>query len=164
LEPEVHIISAHLQLVKGYFVMTNLQLKGGKEIDILAINPTTGEKLHVESRVTIEPGFRIRAKDTRTAVGRMHRRGLDTLSKEKFEHPVVKRKVQEIFGAAQYKKVLVVWEVEDTSVVEVAKEDYGIEIWRMSDLLKELKEVIGTRPYRDDVLRTIQLISKTLPQ
>jgi hypothetical protein len=66
----------------------------------------------------------------------------------------------EIFGSSEYKKVLVVWEVEDESVIEQAKSVYGIEIWKMSDIMGELIRGVETKPYRDDVLRTIQLISK----
>jgi len=158
LEPEVHIVSAYLQLVKGCFVMTNVLLQGGKEIDILAVNPNTGERFHVECRVTTTPAFRIRAIDSHSK-GRMHRRGLDTLDREKFEHPVVKQKVQEIFRTGQYRKILVIWKAEDESVIDIAKKDYAIEIWKMTDILKELAQTLGTKPHRDDVLRTIQLIS-----
>ena len=160
MEPEVHIVSAYLQLVKGCFVMTNVLLKGGKEIDILAINPNTGERFHVECRVATTRAFRIRAIDSQTAKGRMHRRGLDTLDKEKFEHLVVKQKVREIFRAGRYKKILVIWEVEDESVIDIAKKDYAIEIWKMPVILKELAQTLNTKPHRDDVLRTIQLISR----
>jgi len=56
--------------------------------------------------------------------------------------------------------VLVVWEVEDESVIEQAKRSpYNIEIWKMSDILSELAKEVKTKAYRDDVLRTVQLIS-----
>ena len=65
-----------MQLVKECFTMTNVMLKGGKEIDLLAVNPISGEKYHIEVRVTIDKGFRIRLKDTQTKDGSKHRRGL----------------------------------------------------------------------------------------
>lgn len=113
----------------------------------------------MECRVTIDPGFRIRVRNMETARGRKHRRGLDTLSREKFEHPLVKERVEEVFGSMEYRKVLVVWEVEDQAVIETARRDYGIEIWKVSDILGELEERLGTNGYRDEVLRTIQLLS-----
>jgi hypothetical protein len=67
--------------------------------------------------------------------------------------------VTEIFGSREYKKVLVVWDIEGESVIGQAKSVYGIEIWKMSDIMKELVREVGTKSYRDDVLRTIQLIS-----
>jgi hypothetical protein len=146
-----------MQLVKKCFTMTNVMLEGGKEIDLLAVNPISGEKFHIEVRVTIDKGFLIRRKDTQTKNGRKHRRGLDTLDDIKFK-PVAKA-AEGIFGTANYKKVLVVWEVEEESVIEQAKSLYEIEIWKMSDILGELAKEVKTKAYRDDVLRTVQLIS-----
>jgi len=141
--------------------MTNIMLKGGKEVDLLAYNPRTHEKYHIEVRVATGKGFRLRMKDTQTKNGRKHRRGLDTLNEIKFIHPTVTNKVNEIFGSSDYQKVLVVWEVQDSKVIEQAKAVYGIEVWKISDVLSEMMKKIGTKSYRDDVLRIIQLISKT---
>jgi len=96
--------------------------------------------------------------DTQTRSGRKHRRGIDTLNAIKFLP--VKDAVKEIFGSGEYKKVLVVWDVEEKSVIEKAKSVYDIEIWRMADLMNQLVREVKTKPYRNDVLRTIQLISK----
>jgi hypothetical protein len=104
--------------------------------------------------------FRLRMKDTQTKNGRKHRRGLDTLNEIKFVHTSVTNKVGEIFGSSDYKKVLVVWEVQDSNVVEQAKDEYNIEVWKISDVMSQMMKVIGTKSYRDDVLRTVQLISK----
>ena len=77
MEPEVHIIEKYFQLVRHCFTMTNIRCKRGKEIDLLAIDPQTGEKYHVESRVGTAPSFKIREKDTSTSKGRPHKIGLD---------------------------------------------------------------------------------------
>jgi CTP synthase (UTP-ammonia lyase) len=145
--------------------MTNVMLEGGKEIDLLAVNPISGEKLHIEVRVTIDKGFRIRLKDTQTKNGRKHRRGVDTLNDIKFAPEIVVNAVKEIFDTSDYKKVLVVWDVEDECVIEQAKSLYEIEIWKMSNILSELAKEVKTKAYRDDVLRTVQLISsrRTIP-
>jgi len=159
VEPEVHIIDKYMQLVRKCFTMTNVVLSGGKEIDLLAVNPISGEKFHIEVRVAIK-GFRLRLVDTQTKKGRKHRRGLDTLNKIKFVHPIVVNAVKEIFGSGEYKKVLVVWDVEDSNVIEQAKNIYNIEVWKISNVISELMGEVKSRAYRDDVLRTIQLISK----
>jgi hypothetical protein len=99
LEPEVHIVERYMQLVKKCFTMTNLMLGGGKEVDLLAYNPRTREKYHVEVRVTIGRGFRLRLIDTQTKDGRKHRRGLDTLNEAKFVHPTVAKRSRR-FSAA----------------------------------------------------------------
>jgi len=160
MEPEVHIVEGYMQLVKKCFTMTNIMLEGGKEIDLLAINPHTNEKFHIEARVAIGKGFRLRLVDTQTKKGQKHKRGLDTLNEIKFSHPTVVDAVVDVFGCADYRRVLVVWEVEGDDVIEKARSVYGIEVWRMSDIIGELMGEVKTKPYRDDVLRTIQLISK----
>jgi len=157
VEPEVHIVERHMQLVKKCFTMTNVMLEGGKEIDLLAVNPISGTKYHIEVRVAIGKGFRLRLIDTQTKDGRKHRRGMDTLNEIKFSHPTVAKAVTEIFGTSGYRKVLVVWDVEDDRVVEQAKSVYGIEIWKISDLINQLTQEVSTKSYRDDVLRTLQL-------
>jgi len=135
-------------------------LEGGKEIDLLAFNPLTMEKFHVEVRVATGKGFRLRLVDTQTKNGRKHRRGLDTLNAIKFAHSTVVNAVKEIFGGSEYKKVLVVWEVEDSRVIEQTKSLYNIDVWKMADLMNQLIQEVKTKPYRNDVLRTIQLISR----
>ena len=161
MEPEVHIVDRYMQLVKKCFTMTNIMLEGGKEIDLLAFNPITGEKYHIEVRVATGRGFRLRLIDTQTKSGRKHRRGLDTLNDIKFAHPTVVSAAKEIFGGGEYKKVLVVWDVEDSNVIEQAKKPpYNIEVWRIPHIMSELMREVKTKPYRNDVLRTIQLISQ----
>jgi len=160
LEPEVHIVDRYMQLVKKCFTMTNIMLEGGKEIDLLAFDPISKEKFHIEVRIATGKGFRLRLVDTQTKNGRKHRRGLDTLNEIKFAHPTVVSAVREIFGGGEYRKVLVVWDVEDSSVIEQAKSIYNIEIWKISNVMSELMQEVKSRPYRNDVLRTIQLISK----
>jgi Tfp pilus assembly pilus retraction ATPase PilT len=85
---------------------------------------------------------------------------MDTLNEIKFSHPTVVKAVREIFGSSEYRKVLVVWEIEDESVIEQAKSRYRIEVWKMSDIMSELMREVKTKAYRDDVLRTIQHISR----
>ena len=160
MEPEVHIVDRYMQLVGKCFTMTNIMLKGGKEIDLLAFNPLSGEKFHIEVRIATGRGFRLRLIDTQTKNGRKHRRGIDTLNEIKFAHPTVVSAVKEIFGSDEYRKVLVVWDVEDGGVIEQAKSIYGIDVWKISDIIGELMQKVKTKPYRNDVLRTIQLISK----
>lgn len=160
MEPEVHIVDRYMQLVKKCLTMTNIMLEGGKEIDLLAFNSLSGEKFHIEVRIATGRGFRLRLVDTQTKSGRKHRRGLDTLNEIKFAHPTVVNAVKEFFEGGEYRKVLVVWDVEDSGVIEQAKSIYNIEIWKISDIISELIREVKTKAYRDDVLRTIQLISK----
>lgn len=56
--------------------------------------------------------------------------------------------------------MLVVWELQNDNVIEQAKTVYEIEVWKISDVLSEMMRKIGTKSYRDDALRIVQLISK----
>jgi len=138
--------------------MTNIRCKGGKEIDLLALNPKTGMKYHVEARVGTSPSFKIREKDTHTSKGKAHKIGLDYFDEEKFRHPIVTDKIQEIFGSLDYQKVLVVWNVERNNVLDTAK-GYGILIWRIHDLISILlQKSRETKGSRDDILRLLDLM------
>ncbi len=139
--------------------MTNVMLDGGKEIDLLAIDPYSLDKYHIEVRVATGQGFRIRSIDTQTSSGRKHKVGLDTLNEIKFSPSAVVNFCSNLYGGDKYKRVLVVWEVKELAVIEQAKKIYGIEIWRMPDIMKELMTSIGTKGYRDDILRSVQLLS-----
>jgi hypothetical protein len=85
---------------------------------------------------------------------------LDTLNEIKFSHPTVVNAITGIFGTGEYKKVLVVWDVEDSSIIEQAKSLYQIDIWKISNIISQLTREVKTKPHRNDVLRTIQLISR----
>ncbi|MDH5595656.1 MAG: hypothetical protein OEY40_02945 [Candidatus Bathyarchaeota archaeon] len=123
MEPEVHLIEKYFQLHEKCFTMTNVRCKGGKEIDLLAINPKSGEKYHVES--SVKPAFKLKVKTTYTKQGKSHRDGIDFFVDKKFNHPLVLGKIHEIFGDTNYRKWLVVWSVQDDSVFQEA-ETFGM--------------------------------------
>jgi hypothetical protein len=52
--------------------MTNVMLEGGKEIDLLAVNPISGARYHIEVRVAIGRGFWLRLIDSQTKNGHKH--------------------------------------------------------------------------------------------
>jgi predicted Zn-ribbon and HTH transcriptional regulator len=139
--------------------MTNIRCKGGKEIDLLAIDPVDSKKFHVEASVGTSPSFKVKEKDTYTSKGVPRKIGLDYFQKQKFEHPKVRDKVREFFGDAEdYKRILVVWDVASENVFKRAK-NFGFDIWLMDELLTFLLEASGTKGARDDILRTVELMA-----
>jgi hypothetical protein len=135
--------------------MTNIRCKGNREIDLLAIDPKTLEKFHVESRVHTSYAHALRLED------------LNYFSREKFNHQVVVGKIREIFGDSNYYKWLVVWNIQDVPpsahhfarVVQLAKKKYGIEVFGLRGIIHELIENKATAGSRDDVLRIMELVS-----
>ena len=63
--------------------MTNVRCKGGREIDLLAMDPLTYKKYYIEARISTSRGFVIREKETQTSKGRPHKRGLDFSRKKR---------------------------------------------------------------------------------
>lgn len=138
--------------------MTNIRLKGNKEIDILALNPNTNERFHVEARIATTKGFRLGVKETFTKDGTGHRDGVGFFKREKFDHPAVIEKIKDVFGTSEYKKILVVWGVKSNDVFKEA-EKQGFEVKLMQHIVKEIIERIGKRRgSRDDIMRTIELV------
>ena len=151
MEPEVHIIDKYFQMVKGCSTMTNIRCEDNKEIDLLAVNPRTREKFHVESRIATSRGSYL------TLNGQ--KRGLDYFGKEKFDHPSILKKIREIFGDTNYHKILVIWSYVGDYVEYYAEKDYGIEIMFITCIIDELKASIKKRGSRDDIIRLIELIT-----
>lgn len=98
MEPEVHLVSLYMQTVKKCFVMNNLMISNGKELDLLAYNPITQEKFHIEAHVITGKGFKIRLIDRQKADGTKLKIGLDTLASRKFSPPAVVDACSKLFG------------------------------------------------------------------
>jgi hypothetical protein len=137
--------------------MTNIRCRGNREIDLLSINPKTLEKHHVEARISTT--FKLRLEATYTKDGRCHKDGVDYFNEKKFEHPIVKQKIHELFGDSNYHKVLIVWDVQNKSVIEESRRKYGINVWSMKKVLTSLivrsmgRGAKYPKGSRDDVLR-----------
>jgi hypothetical protein len=71
----------------------------------------------------------------------------------------VKKKIKEIFGDSEYQKVLVVLEVDKLPLIKKAQKSYGINIWFIDDIIERIIRGGATTGSRDDVLRTLELVS-----
>ena len=86
-----------------------------------------------------------------------HRKGLDFFKRAKFDHPIVKEKIQKIFGNDEYQKILVVYQTHP-SLLPKDLEQFDIKVWFIADIIRELKKKGQMKGSRDDVLRVIELI------
>jgi hypothetical protein len=142
--------------------MTNIKCKkDNKEIDLLAINPETLERYHVESRIATT--FKLKDKATYTKDGRCHKNGLDYFHKEKFNNPIVQEKIKEFFGENSYHKWLVVWDwnkegSNEFAFKELAEKQYGIEVVTLRAMIFRFMKCRITSGSRDDILRTMELV------
>lgn len=145
LEPEVRLIEKYLQIAWKCFTMTNIRCRGKKEIDLLAINPKTGEKFHIESRVLMNR--------------KLNLRDLNKLAEEKFVDPRVTEKIKEFFGESEYRKWLVVSPQKvDFKLVDLARSKHAIEIRYIDVMVRMIMRKQGRFGSRDDILRTLEIV------
>ncbi|MDI6875056.1 hypothetical protein [Candidatus Solincola sp.] len=161
------IVESYCNYVKGWATIPNIKCdKGQYEIDLIAIDPRSGEKYHIECSVHITASFskltankfseeklkkRVEAPKQRMTIGFFQWR--------KFEVAEVKEKLEQYgFQHGKYKKVIVAegW----TEDAEKQAQEYGIELWNFNGILKDLIEFCGksSKYYEDDTLRTMQLL------
>jgi hypothetical protein len=142
--------------------MTNVRCKGGKEIDLLALDPKTGVRYHIEVTVLTSKSFALREKDTFTSTGKVHKRGLDYFHKEKFEHQAIQEKIREFFGNHYHHRVLLVWHAQDRFIgflTKIAKKKYDIELLSFQTIIHVLSQRKYSIGSRDDIMRTMELIA-----
>ena len=124
--------------------MTNIRCKGKREIDLLAIDPKTGQKFHVESTVWTNRKLSLKT--------------LERLVETKFNDPRVKERIREFFGESEYRRWLVVSPQKvDSQLVEIARNKFGLEIEYIDMMLRMImtKLRFGSR---DQVLRILEIV------
>jgi len=57
METTEKIVEAYVRYVKGWATIPNIKCPGQYEIDLLAVDPKTGKRAHIESGVSISGGF-----------------------------------------------------------------------------------------------------------
>jgi hypothetical protein len=168
METTEKIVEAYVRYVKGWATIPNIKCKGQYEIDLLAIDPKTGDRYHVESTVSVSRGFskltadpfdpeahRQRVKKAR------QRRTIEFFHERKFTPPEVLKTLAEYgFRDDNYSRVVVSWDW--TPEAEEQAASFGIELWRFPHILNEISETLeGIRAYfADDTLRTLQLFAR----
>jgi hypothetical protein len=124
--------------------MTNIRCSGKKEIDLLAINPKTEQKFHVESSVWTNR--------------RLNSNDLAKLADEKFNDSRVKEKISEFFGESQYSKWLVVSPQKANPQLDECASKLGIKIWYIDVMVRMIMRKLGRFGSRDHVLRMLEII------
>ena len=57
METTEKIVEAYVRYVKNWATIPNIRCDGQREIDLLAIDPKTLERFHIETSISISPGF-----------------------------------------------------------------------------------------------------------
>ena len=143
LFPQEEIVRVWLE-EKGFFTMTNIKV-GAREIDLLAVNPITGEKIHVESHVSVKPVGRIRDRGHLRYSKLPLSERIKYIVDKKFKGKVGER-VKEIFGTDDYNCLHVCGKINKDDPDEVSKEfeKNGVKAEFFETILKELIEILNS--------------------
>jgi hypothetical protein len=171
METTEKIVEAYVRYIKGWATIPNIKCCSGQyEIDLLAIDPQTLERYHIETGVSISGGFSkltnnpfsVEALKTRVQTPKQ-RRTLGYFIERNFGPPEVVETLAEYgFTPDNYTKVIATWGWTDEAA-EAAK-GAGIELWDF----RQIAQAIGAASikdktyFTDDTMRTIQLFAKAL--
>jgi hypothetical protein len=168
METTEKIIESYVRYVLRWATIPNIRCDGQFEIDLLAIDPVTLKKYHIESSVATSKGFaRLTAKafDVNDLKVRVKipsaRRTVGYFRDRKFiASGVVTRLREHGFTSGKYRKIIVTWGWTDDAKrqADAAK----IELWDFRDLVSRIATAIQekTSYFGDDTLRTIGLYVK----
>lgn len=170
METTERIVEAYVRYVKGWATIPNIPCKGQFEIDLLAVDPVSLDRYHIESGVSVSPGFsRLTAKPFSEDALKVRvqqasqRRTLGYFVQRKFgESSVIKKLTEYGFRPGEYTKVIVTWGWTEEAAEEA--KDQCIVLWDFRSLMKEI--AVGFRDKRvyftDDTLRTLNLFAHAM--
>jgi len=164
-ETTERIVEAYVRSVKGWATIPNVRCAGQNEIDLVALDPVSLARYHIEVSVSISQGFRkLTAKpyDVEKAKQRVHqasqRRTVGFFVEKKFSSPGVIEKLKKMgFETGKYGRIVVTWGWDDSA--SEAAQAAGIELWDFPTMMRELASSLrgSSEYYTDDTLRTINL-------
>jgi len=165
VETTEKIVEAYVRYVKRWATIPNINCSDQHEIDLLAIDPKSCDRYHIESGVSISGAFsKLTAKqfsenDLKDRVKQpQQRRTLGYFLNKKFSAAGV-IKALKIYGfeSDNYARIIVTWGATDTAKNEARNKE--IELWYFPEILVEIAEVIKDKKtyFADDTLRTLQL-------
>jgi hypothetical protein len=167
METTERIVETYVRYVKNWFTLANIPCGGQYEIDLLAIDPVTHDRYHIESGISVSGSYsKLTDKpfsdaDLKTRVKQAgQRRTLGYFADRKFGNPHVQRMLRNYgFKDGQYNKVIVTWDWMD-GVKEKATR-MGIELWDFRKILREIAGRVedGRTYFTDDTLRTLHLFA-----
>jgi hypothetical protein len=172
METTEKIVDSYCKYVREWFTMSNIKCPGQYEIDLLAIDPISGKRYHIECGISISGSFsKLTSKEfshqqlkVRTEQA-SQRRTIGYFIQRKFGPQEVLSKLRRYgFKDGNYTKVIVTWGWTEGAKSQAIKN--GIELWDFRNIMYELyKEFAGAKTYFiDDTMRTIQLFTKAMLQ
>lgn len=177
MEPAEEIVTSWLKQ-KNYLTMNEIKVGYyNKEIDILAIKPATGEKVHVEVHVSIRPAGGLRAWGHKKYATEPLQQRIRCFCLSKFigavnkkdrelKKPCVEDKAKQVFNSNDYQKMLVVGKLHRTdpkNELETELAKHGVKLVLLEDILKDLIKNMD-KVYMDNAMRYLQIFSTLAPE
>jgi len=170
METTEKIVESYVRYVKGWTTIANIKCEGQFEIDLIAVDPRTGDKYHIESGVSVSGSYsKLTTKPFSPALlkKRMEqagqRRTLGYFVERKFSAPgVVKKLAEHGFRQGKYQKIIVTWGWTPEAKKQADKR--GVILWDFPDLMAEITERFKDDKiyFTDDTLRTLHLYAKSV--
>jgi|SRR5262245_38755453 len=168
METTEKIVESYCRYVKQWFTIPNIKCEGQYEIDLLAVDTTSPEKLrryHIECGVSISGSYsKLTAKPFSKEQLRIRvqqagqRRTIGFFIERKFEQKEVVAELKKYgFLPGSYQQIIVTWGSTEEAQA-IAKEKH-ILLWDFRDLLGEIAAAFRDHKtyFTDDTARTIQL-------
>ena len=167
METTERIVESYVRYVKGWATIPNIRCAGQYEIDLLAIDPVSLDRYHIEvgvsvsgaySKLTAKPFSREQLKQRTKMAGQ--RRTVGYFIERKFNVPEVIETLRRYGFKDDYAKVIVSWGWTDEAEKQAQAD--GIILWDFRAIIREIGERFkDTRAYfADDTLRTLQLFAR----
>jgi hypothetical protein len=170
METTEKIVEAYVRYVKRWATIPNIGCGGQKEIDLLAIDPVTNERYHIETSVSISSGFsKLTTKAFATGDHKNRvkaataRRTLGFFVEEKFEPQSVACALKKLgCDPRTVYRVIVTWDATPEAEQEAASR--GIAVWKFPELMSQIADEAakGNAYFSDDTLRTPMLFARGL--
>lgn len=172
METTEKIVEAYVRYIKRWATIPNIRCRGQYEIDLLAIDPSSTKRYHIESSVSISGGFsKLNNKPFSQAALKVRtqqpaqRRTLGYFLERKFSAPEIVDELKQYgFAAGWYKRVIVTWGWTEDAGGEAAAHD--VELWDFRTIVREIAHSSGSRDmyFTDDTIRTLQLYAKAMQE
>lgn len=172
METTEKIVESYCRYVKGWFTIPNIKCAGQYEVDLLAVDQSSGadiRRYHIECGVSISGGYskltgkefsREKLKQRLEQAGQ--RRTIGYFIQRKFGPEEVLQELERHgFREGNYRKVIVTWGWTGEAKKEAERQD--IILWDFRDILRAIADAChGHKTYfSDDTLRTIQLFLRS---
>jgi hypothetical protein len=161
METTEKIVEAYVRYVCGWATIPNVRCEGQYEVDLLAIDPATLKRYHIETSVSGSAAFsKLTARhfDRASLKDPAMRRTLGFFVKRKFGPQEVVNRLSKLgFTKGRYHKVIVTWKW--TPEVEAKAKRAKIQLWDFPTIMKKIADTFRSDKgyFTDDTVRTIQL-------